>query len=143
MLSNSRDVELAHALRLAVGRLARRLRQRTLGGLTPSQLSVLASLDRHGPLTLGALAEVEGVAPASISGIVSRLEDKGLVERAANPGDRRSFLVELSAAGEQLLQRGRGERTALLAARLRSLSSAERDTLAAAVALLERLGEDE
>lgn len=143
MLSNSQDVELAHALRLAVGRLARRLRQRTLGGLTPSQLSVLASLDRYGPLTLGALAEVEGVAPASISGIVSRLGDKGLVERAANPGDRRSFLVELTKPGGQLLQRGRGERTALLAARLRNLSSAERDTLAAAVALLERLGEDE
>lgn len=143
MLSNSAEVELAHSLRLAVGRLARRLRQQTLGELTPSQLSVLASLDRGDAMTLGALAEVEGVAAASISGIVTRLEDKGLVERVPNPEDRRSFLVETTRRGRQVLQRGRGQRTALLAERLRRLTPEERDTLAEAVLLLYRLGEEE
>ena len=143
MLSSSGSVDLAHSLRLVVGRLARRLRQRTLGGLTPSQLSVLASLSRQGPLTLGDLAETEGVAAASISGIVGRLVDKGLVDRVPNPVDRRSTLVEMTEEGRKVLEKGRSERTAFLASRLERLGSDEREILAQAVAILGRMGEDE
>jgi DNA-binding MarR family transcriptional regulator len=143
MLSSVSSVDLAHSLRLAVGRLARRLRQRTLGGLTPSQLSVLASLGRQGAMTLSALAENEGVAGSSISGIVTRLADKGLVRRVPHPEDGRSSLVELSEAGRTVLEKGRGERTAFLAARLQRLSAEERETLAVAVEILGRLGEEE
>jgi len=142
MLSNASSVDLAHSLRLAVGRLARRLRQRTLDGLTPSQLSVLASLDRQGPMTLSALAENEGVAGSSISGIVARLADKGLVERIPNPEDRRSTLVESTENGRTVLEKGRGERTAYLAKRLERLSAEEREVLAEAVAILARMGEE-
>lgn len=143
MLSSGESVDLAHSLRLVVGRLARRLRQRTLGGLTPSQLSVLASLSRQGPLTLGDLAETEGVAPASISGIVGRLVDKGLVDRAPNPVDGRSTLVEMTEEGRKVLEKGRSERTAFLASRLERLGREEREILAQAVAILGRLGEEE
>ncbi len=142
MLSSVSSVDLAQSLRLAVGRLARRLRQRTLGGLTPSQLSVLASLDRLGPLTLTALAENEGVAGSSISGIVARLADKGLVKRVPNPEDRRSTLVEPTEQGRAVLEKGRGERTAYLAERLERLSAEEREVLAEAVAILARMGEE-
>lgn len=143
MLSTRETVDLAHSLRLAVGRLARRLRQRSLGGLTPSQLSVLASLNRHGPVTLTDLAEIEGVAPASISGIVGRLVDKDLVDRVPNPEDRRSTLVEMSRQGSVVLEKGRGERTAYLAERLDRLTPEERAVLAEAVAILGRMGEEE
>ena len=142
MLSSVSPVDLAQSLRLAVGRLARRLRQRTLGGLTPSQLSVLASLDRLGPLTLTALAGNEGVAGSSISGIVARLADKGLVKRVPNPEDRRSTLVEPTKKGRAVLEKGRGERTAYLAERLERLSAEEREVLAEAVAILARMGEE-
>jgi hypothetical protein len=57
------DRELVVQLRLAVMRLARRLRQQTEGEITASQLSALASVSRLGPLTLGALAAVERVRP--------------------------------------------------------------------------------
>lgn len=143
MLSSGESVDLAHSLRLVVGRLARRLRQRTLGGLTPSQLSVLASLSRQGPFTLGDLAETEGVAPASISGIVGRLVDKGLVDRVPNPVDRRSTLVEMTEEGRKVLEKGRSERTAFLASRLERLGREEREILAQAVAILGRMGEEE
>lgn len=142
MLSSVSSVDLAHSLRLMVGRLARRLRQRTLGELTPSQLSVLSSLDRQGPMTLSALAETEGVVAASISGIVGRLVDKGLVERVPNPDDKRSTLVEMSSRGRQVLEKGRGERTAFLAGRIDQLSAEEREVLAEAVAILARMGEE-
>lgn len=143
MLSSGESVDLAHSIRLVVGRLARRLRQRTLGGLTPSQLSVLASLSREGPLTLGDLAETEGVAPASISGIVGRLVDKGLVDRIPNPVDRRSTLVEMTEEGREVLEKGRSERTAFLASRLEGLGRGEREILAQAMAILGRMGEEE
>lgn len=143
MLSSVETVDLAHSLRLVVGRLARRLRQRSLGGLTPSQLSVLASLNRQGPLTLSVLAEIEGVAAASVSGTVARLVEKGLVDRVPNPKDGRSTLVEISGRGRRVFERGRTERTAYLAARLEQLSDEERQLLAHAVVILGRLGEEE
>lgn len=89
------------------------------------------------------LAEIEGVAAASISGIVARLAEKGMVVRSPNPEDGRSFLVELSDLGREVLEKGREERTAIVAGRLERLSLEERETLAAAVAILNRLGEEE
>jgi len=92
MVSNVDEVVLADRLRLAIGRLARRLRQHSVGGLTPSQRSVLATLDRHGPMTMSRLAEIETISAPSVTGIISRLAEKELVERRPNPktGDRPS-----------------------------------------------------
>ena len=79
------DEELAARLRLSATRLARRLRQEADAGLTPSQLSALAVIEREGPLTLGALADQEKVAPPSITKVVAKLESIGLVARAVDP----------------------------------------------------------
>jgi DNA-binding MarR family transcriptional regulator len=132
-------VALADRLRLSIGRLARRLRQRSMGGLTPSQRSVLSSLSRMGPSTLGAVAEAEGISAPSTSGIVSRLVEKELVARRPHPDDGRCMLVELTAAGAAELERGRRERTADLAQRLRDLDDRDRAVLAEAADVLERL----
>src|SRR6266511_843787 len=83
------DRELVVQLRLAVMRLARRLRQQTEGEITASQLSALSSVSRLGPLTLGALAAVERVRPPTMTRIVGHLEAAGLLVRRPAPADRR------------------------------------------------------
>lgn len=139
MLTNT---SLADRLRVSVGRLARRLRQQSLGGLTPSQSSVLANLDRFGPMTMTQIAEQEGIAKPSATGIVGRLVDKGLVDRAIDPADRRSSVVAISRAGSDLLAQRRQERTAYLARRVEGLTVDERETLERAVEILERMAEE-
>ncbi|HEX4539805.1 MAG TPA: MarR family transcriptional regulator [Acidimicrobiales bacterium] len=133
------DAELAARLRLAVNRLARRLRHQGETGISPSQLSALATVDRSGPMTLGDLAAVEQVRPPSMTRIVSRLEGGGLVDRQASEQDRRVARVRVTAAGRQLLQRSRTRKDAYLARRLQTLDAADRALMGEAVAVLERI----
>ena len=135
-------LELAAGLRLAVMRLARRLRQRAEAGVTPSMLSAMSSIGRMGPITLGDLAVVEQVQPPSLSAIVGRLEQEGLVVRDSDPADRRVALVRLSPAGRRLMDRSRSRKTAYLARRLEVLAPAEREVLRRALPVMERLLED-
>ncbi len=67
-------------------------------GLGPSEGKALDLLDRFGPLTAGELGERAGLAPASITGLVDRLEDKGFARRIKDPADGRRVLVELDRA---------------------------------------------
>jgi DNA-binding MarR family transcriptional regulator len=136
------DHELVVRLRLAVMRLARRLRQETGEEVTASQLSALSSVGRLGPLTLGALAAVERVRPPSMTRIVANLEAAGLVARRPDPADRRIARVEATRAGLDLLARSRTRKDAYLAARLAALTPAELAVLGRAVAVLERLLEE-
>src|SRR5205085_9868840 len=99
--------EVAARLRLSATRLARRLRQESGAGLSPSQHSALAVIANHGPLTLGALAEHERVAPPSITKVVSKLECDGLVTRTPDPADRRLLRVVVAAEGEALPEESR------------------------------------
>lgn len=136
------DTELAPRLRMAVLRLARRLRQEAPEGLTQSQLSVLAVLHRDGPLGIGALAAAERVKPPTVTRIVDQLEERGLVVRTPDPGDRRCVRVEPTSDGRTLVTRTRQRRDAFLAARLAELGPAGRAAAAEAVDLLERLFEE-
>jgi DNA-binding MarR family transcriptional regulator len=137
------DTDLAARLRLAVTRLARRMRQQAAGEATPSQLSALASVDRLGPITLGELAAVERVRPPSMTRIVSGLEEAGFVSRQVDPKDRRIARVEATVAGQRFLERSRSRKNAYLAARVRTLDPDDRAVLARAATLLERLLEGE
>jgi DNA-binding MarR family transcriptional regulator len=136
-------VQLAPELRLAVMRLARRLRQLADAGITPSMLSALSSVERLGPLTLGDLASAEKVQPPTMTPIVARLEAEGLVRREVDPGDRRVARITLGRQGKQLLDRSRSRKTAYLARRLRALAPAERDVVRRAVDILERFVSEE
>jgi DNA-binding MarR family transcriptional regulator len=136
-------VELAAALRLAVVRLARRLRQRADTGATPSMLSALSTLEHLGPLTIGELAAAEQVTPPTVTSIVARLDEAGLVTREADSVDRRISRVSVSRDGRRLLERSRSRKTAYLARRLRALGSEERATVRDALLILERLAGDE
>jgi DNA-binding MarR family transcriptional regulator len=64
-------------------------------GLSASEEKALDLLERSGPLTAGELARQSGLAPASVTGLINRLEDKGFARRIQNPSDRRSILVEV------------------------------------------------
>src|SRR3954451_18440725 len=93
---------IAGRLRISATRLARRLRQEAQTGLSPSQLSALAAVERHGPLTLGALAEHERVAPPTITRVVAKLEEDSLLERQRDADDRRVTRVAVTGRGRTL-----------------------------------------
>lgn len=64
-------------------------------GLNPTDHKTLDLLERHGPLSPGTLAELTGLAPASVTGILDRLEARGFVRRRRDPEDRRRQVVEM------------------------------------------------
>ncbi len=132
---------IAGRLRLSATRLARRLRQEAQTGLTPSQLSALTAIDRHGPLTLGALAEHERVAPPSVTRVVAKLEQDGLVTRRRDAEDRRVTRVVVTSRGRTLLNASRRRKTEWLTTRLGQLDPDERRRLAEALDVLDELTE--
>ena len=135
--------DVASRLRLSVMRLARRLRQENEGNLSPSMLSVLASIHGAQPVTLGALAALERVQPPTITATVGRLEEAGLVRREADPSDRRVVRVALTDAGHQLIRRNRTRKTAFLARRLRRLPAEDLAALDRAALIVQRLLEED
>jgi len=136
----STDTALASTLRLAVMRLARRMRsERADTSLTLTQLAALATLERHGPLTPRELAAAERVTPPSMTRIAASLEAAGLATRTDHPSDGRQVLLAASPTGVALLREDRRRRDAWLAQRLRELDQADRDVLRQAAQVLDRL----
>ena len=72
-------------------------------GLTAPQLATLLAVRRLHPITVGALAKSVHLSQATMTGILNRLEKRGLVERARSGNDRRSVVIELTTKGDQLL----------------------------------------
>ena len=134
------DTALASTLRLSVMRLARRMRaQRAETSLTLSQLSALATLERHGAQTPGELAAHEKVQPPSMTRLLAALEASGYVSRQPHPTDGRQVLMALSRDGQALLREDRRRRDAWLAQRLRDLAPGELAVLREAAGILDRL----
>src|SRR3982750_2811700 len=105
--------ELAKTVRESIQRLNRRVRQtRPVGDLTFSQLSALTSLQLAGALTPRELADVERVQPPTMTKIVGKLEERGLVARTPHPTDRRQVILaatEQGRTGYARFERGRNE----------------------------------
>ncbi len=133
------EANLASQLRLSVARLHRRLRQSADPGLTISQLSALASIERSGPITLGDLARAEQAQPPTVTALAGKLESAGLVERSIDVTDRRVHRVAVSPQGARLLARHRKQKNAYLERRLATLSASDRATLARASEIMEQL----
>jgi DNA-binding MarR family transcriptional regulator len=134
--------EVAARLRLSATRLSRRLRREAEAGLSPSQLSVLAVIETHGPLTLGEVAEHERLAPPSITRTVGKLEADGLVTRLDDPSDRRVVRVEATGLGAELIAESRRKKTAWLTGRVGELDGDDRRRLVDALDVLDRLVDD-
>ena len=128
-------------LRVALARLSRRLRKHELAGLTPTQLAALATVERSGPMRLGDLAAAEGIAPSTLTRLVTALEESGYVRRNADPSDARASTLVITSRGHDTLERLRTESTLVLAASMRLLTPAQRSALADALPVLERLAE--
>lgn len=136
------EEELPTRLRLAIMRLARRLRQQADADVTPSMLSALSNIEYRQPVTLGELATAERVTPPTMSKIVARLQEAALVTRTADENDRRIQHLSLSIHGERFTARSRSRKNAYLAKKLRKLEPHEVAKLEAAVAVLEKILED-
>jgi DNA-binding MarR family transcriptional regulator len=134
--------DLASRLRLDIARLGRRLRQEAGAGLSPTQTAALSTIERHGPLTPSELAVRERVQRPTVTRVLARLEEMGLVVRASDPADRRSSLVTVSPAGSELLNVVRTRKDAYLARRLSALGADDRAALDRAAAILERMLEE-
>ena len=119
--------------------MARRLRQEAGADLSPSMTAALATIERHGPLTPSELAERERVQRPTVTRVLARLEEAGLVVRAADPQDRRCSLVSISDDGRALLEPMRERKDAFLARRIDALEPADREALDRAAAILERM----
>jgi len=138
-----RQFAVAAHLRLAITHTARRLRQEAGRELSPSQISALATIERHGPLTPSELADRERVKRPTATRVAAKLEEMGTIARTADPADARSSLLQITAQGRALLGRLRRRKTAYLAQRLGALESDELAVLERASEVLERMLEGE
>src|SRR3954463_11308317 len=132
--------ELAKTLRDAIQRLNRRIRRaRPVGDLTFSQLSALTSLQLAGALTPRELADIERVQPPTMTKIVGKLEDRGLVVRTPHPTDRRQVILAATEEGRAVYGQFERARNDWLAQQLAQLGPDERDALACAAQILQRV----
>jgi DNA-binding MarR family transcriptional regulator len=88
-------------------------------------LHVLTVLEADGPLAMSRLAEALDVSVASATGIVDRMEQRGLVERRREPDDRRVILVHATDAGNAIFKDVAAERRQHLRALLDRMTDAE------------------
>jgi DNA-binding MarR family transcriptional regulator len=135
--ASPRDEQLADRLHSAAIHLLRRLRREdTASGLSAPRLSALSVIVfGGGPITLGQLAAAEQVRPPTMTRLVNALEADGLVVRERDPADGRVTCLRASTKGQALLKAGRSRQ-------LGGLGGKDRDLLARAATLLERLASD-
>jgi DNA-binding MarR family transcriptional regulator len=131
-------------LRVALGRVVRRLRQGyVVGELTLSESSVLSRLDRDGPATPGSLAESERIRPQAMGATLSALAERGLVTRKPDAEDGRKVLMSVTEPGVRLLLDRRPHTTLRVATALaEAFSPADRQRLVETIPLLERLADE-
>ena len=132
--------QLAISLRESITRLNRRLRQaRAVGDLTFSQLSALTSLQLAGAMTPRELADVERVQPPTMTKIVGKLEELGLVVRTPHPTDGRQVILAATEQGRVVYAQFEKARNEWLALQLAELTPDERDTLERAAQILRQV----
>lgn len=136
-------VQVAVAVRESLNRINRRLRQtRPLGDLTIAQISAIRSLDAAGTLTPRELSDIERIQPPTMTRIIARLEERGLVHRSPHPTDGRQVILSPSAKSKRLLAEYRRVGDEWLTQRVARLAPAERETLYRAAEILARLVDD-
>ena len=136
LLGDAADLD---RLRVVLLRLTRRIRASSHDAITASQRSALGTIYYFGPLSVGQIAEREHVQPPSASKIVAGLEQLGLIERSADPSDRRCSLISLSPAGRAAVDEMRAAGLGFLAGSLAQLDPRDLGTLEGSLPALERL----
>lgn len=129
----------ASDLRAAALRLARRIRQqRSVQTMTDGQFAVLVNLHLHGPHTLSALAERDGITAPSMNRTVNCLEELGYVSRVTDPADRRRVSIAITDEGHRVVTETVERRDSWLARILAGLDDDDRRTLHAAAEIILR-----
>ena len=142
-LERRSPAQVALLIRESITKVNRRLRQtRPLGDMTIAQISAMLSLETAGAMTPRELAEAERVQPPTITRIIARLEERGLIQRTPHPTDGRQVILAPSPAGRQVLTEYQRVRDEWLAQRVARLSAEERNILHRAAEILTRIAKD-
>src|SRR5262245_31425306 len=137
--SPAREAELiAERLHSVALRLSRGLRAEGVS-ISPPLLSALAAVSSSGPLRIGHLAAAEGVEAPTMSRLVDRLQEAGLVKRRPDPLDGRAIEVMATPNAARALAEARRGRTGSLARYVRELPAVRRRDLTRALDLLDEL----
>ncbi len=129
-----------------VGFLMRRAQQRHIAifqrimgedGPTPTQFAAMAKLAAGEEISQNLLGRMTAMDPATIKGVIARLEERGLVERLPDPDDQRRVRVRLTAEGRAAMPALLDKAKAISAATLAPLSREEAERLLALLARLD------
>ncbi|MFB8386725.1 MarR family winged helix-turn-helix transcriptional regulator [Microbacterium sp. NPDC055910] len=130
----------ASDLRNAVFRLARRMRtQRAVDTMSDGQYAVLAALWVHGAHTLGELADREHVSSPAMNRTVNCLQEAGYLDRAPDESDGRKVVIALTDEGRSVVEETSRRRDAWVDAALADLTDDERETMARAAGIMQRM----
>jgi DNA-binding MarR family transcriptional regulator len=122
-------------------RISRRVRFESTHVVAPHQFSVLCRLE-EAPRTPSELAEIEKVSAPSMTRTVGALVERGLVERTADPADRRQVFLSLTREATTLLKDIRRKRDAWMSVRVGRLTPEEQEILRQASAILTRVASE-
>lgn len=129
-MANEEDPPDVSDIRAATLRLARRIRQqRSVSTMTDGQFAVLVALRAHGPHTLSALAERDGITAPSMNRTVNALEERGDVTRVADADDRRKVRIAITDTGRDVVADTVERRDTWLATVFERLTADEQKTL--------------
>jgi len=107
-------------------------------GISMTHFHVLTLLRHHDAMPMGRLAEILDASMSSATGIIDRMEERGLVERVRVPDDRRIVLVRPTEAGLDLVDEVELVKSSTIAAALERLTVEELDRLTLAASTLGR-----
>jgi DNA-binding MarR family transcriptional regulator len=129
-------------LRRVITKLARELNSSSTGaGLTPSQASVLGLIFAHEPVGRAELSELEGLNPTMMSRVISKLHDRGMIDRIPDPADLRSASLVITPAGKRVYRELKARRAAAVSRCLEVLPPEQADLLTQALPALEAFAE--
>ena len=146
MMEDDDPVAQAQALRVGIGRVARRMRQiyavHEASEPTFNEIAVLVHLARDGPATPTEIARREQITSQAIAPAIHELRGRGLLDRSRNPADGRSSVLTITAAGRTAL----ASRELAVVARLvralhEDLTPAERERLESVIPVLNKLAD--
>ena len=139
-----KNTQLASSLRTVTSRLFKRLRQEinTVDKLSLTEVSTLSNLYHYEPLAPSTMAEMVMIKAQSMSQIITRLEDFGLITKTPSESDKRKVAISLSQQGRLMVEKTRNERDQWLNSAINErLNPEEKKILAQAVVLMEKLVE--
>ncbi len=139
-MNDSPQTNLANRLHSSAIHLLRGLRpQDELVGISARRLSALSVIIFGGPISLSQLAQAEQVSLPTTSRMIKDMEYEGLVERTADPDDKRSIRIQATTKGEEIFAAARHRRIQAITDRIAALPQKQVRLLEQAISTLEQI----